>query len=332
MNREQSGAKPEHNTESKHPRCGRREFLGQAGAGSLVAGAAYLSGLSRASAAASTAEKAPLLPTITIGVKTVTRLVAGGNPITGASQATQNLARHMEEYFTVERTADYLVRCEAVGINTFQHSYWDKVCDALRLARERGSKIQWICLTSGGEGQASLEKVIELQPMALAHHGGVTDRLFREGKSDQIHDFIKKVHDKGLPAGVSSHVPAHVRAVEEKDWGNDFFMTCFYNVVRTSEEMKRDFGGIAVDKLSFWADDPKAMTDVIRQSRKPCLGFKILAAGRLCWSPDSVEQAFQFAFRNIKPSDGVIVGMYPRFEDEPKINAGLARKYGSVVS
>jgi len=307
----------------------RKRFLQRAG-GLVIAGYGLEQSRGQVSAEARPVtqnQSESLLPTITIGGKTITRLITGGNPTTGASQPTLNLSRHMDEYFTAERIADLLVLSEKAGINTFQHSASDKVRDGLRLAQERGSKIQWVCLTSDTKDKASWEKILELKPIALAHHGGVTDKLFREGKSEQIHDFIKKVHDKGLLAGVSSHVPNNVRAVEEKDWGNDFFMTCFYNVVRTEEEMKQDFKGVAVDKLSFWADDPKAMTEVIRQSRKPCLGFKILAAGRLCWSPESVEQAFQYAFRNIKPTDAVIVGMYPRFEDEPQINAALTRKH-----
>jgi hypothetical protein len=314
--------------------CGRRDFFRRVAASGLAAaGTAYFS--SSANSAAPTAEasasaKPSPLPTITPFGKTITRLVVGGNPLNGYSVPTQALSRDMSDYFTVERTADLFLHCEKVGINTFQGSYSDKVRDGLRLAWERGSKIQWFSLGSDANDNAALDKIFALKPIAVVHHGGVTDRLFREGKSEAIHDFIKKVHDKGLPAGVSSHVPAHIRAVEEKDWGNEFFMTCFYNVVRTEEDLKRDFGGVPLDKLSFWHDDPQAMTAVVRQSHKPCFGFKILGAGRLCWSSQMVEEAFKFAFGNIKPTDGVIVGMYPRFEDEPAMNAALTRKCGGA--
>ena len=68
------------------------------------------------------------------------------------------------------------------------------------------------------------------------------------------------------------------------------------------------------------------MCEMIRRTRKPCLGFKILAAGRKCDTPKDVRQAFEFAFRNIKPTDGVIVGMYPRFTDQISENVALARE------
>jgi len=312
-----------------HPNS-RRGFLWQMGIGGLAAaGATCLSGTSPSDAPAaepSPSEKASPLPTITIGGKTITRLVTGSNPLTGASQATLNLSRLMNDYYTPERIADLLVRCDKVGINTFQSSYADKIRDGLRMARERGANLQWICLTTDGDGDR--EQVLALKPIALVHHGGVTDRFFREGKSDQIHDFIKKAHDQGVLAGVSSHVPNNVRAVEEKDWGNDFFMTCFYNVVRTKEDLKRQLGDAPVDYMAYMSNDPIVMTDVIRKSRKPCLAYKILAAGRLCWTPQAVEEAFRFAFSNIKPTDGVIVGMFPRFADEPSENTALTRKHG----
>jgi len=41
-----------------------------------------------------------------------------------------------------------------------------------------------------------------------------------------------------------------------------------------------------------------------------------------------VRDAFQFAFENIKPTDGVIVGMFPWYFDEIGANAKYARELG----
>ena len=65
---------------------------------------------------------------------------------------------------------------------------------------------------------------------------------------------------------------------------------------------------------------------VIRQTKKTCLAFKVLAAGRLADSPQKLEKAFRFAYANIKPQDAVIVGMYPRFKDEIHENTDLVRR------
>ncbi len=48
------------------------------------------------------------------------------------------------------------------------------------------------------------------------------------------------------------------------------------------------------------------------------------------WSKYAVEKAFRFAFENIKPIDGVIVGMYPRFSDEISQDVEHVRKYGAL--
>ncbi len=82
----------------------------------------------------------------------------------------------------------------------------------------------------------------------------------------------------------------------------------------------------------MFESDLAEMTAVIRQVAKPCLGFKILAAGRYCWSQKEVAEQFQYAFANIKPIDGVIVGMFPRYFNQVRDNAGPALKYGTARS
>ena len=78
----------------------------------------------------------------------------------------------------------------------------------------------------------------------------------------------------------------------------------------------------------FFASDPATMTQVIRQVDQPCLGFKILAAGRKCHDRQSVKEAFKFALEHLKATDGVIVGMYPRYQDQIRENAGYTRQFG----
>ncbi|MBM3335863.1 hypothetical protein FJY63_14485 [Candidatus Sumerlaeota bacterium] len=307
----------------------RRDFFRTVGGTSLVtAGAVALIGdksVGQARAAeAATQAKSPQLPTIKIGDKTVTRMIVGGNPIQGYGHSVQKLSQHMMQYFTVERTAEFLLHCEKMGINTFQSSYSKKVEDALNKAREQGSKIQYIALTADDPTQTPLDKIVPLKPIGVSHHGVVTDNRFREGKEQAVHDYIKKVHDLGLLAGISTHDPRNIMAAEEKGWENDFFMACFYNVVRTDEEIKREFGMTPIGEL-YITDDPIKMTATVKQSKKVCLGFKILAAGRLSGDPYRLRQAFRFAFQGIKPTDGVIVGMYPAFHDEVAENVEIVR-------
>lgn len=291
---------------------------------------AFLQGVTGAGLAAAVpaqAAQAEPLPLIRLGDKQVTRLIAGGNPIGGYSYGTPKLTQHMLSYFTVERTAEFILHCERQGINTFQSSYKPLVGQALRIARERGSKIQFILLASGFE-QGIPKEVMETNPIAVCHHGGVTDRLFRAGKHDAVREFVKRIKGAGMLAGVSSHNPDHIAYVEDAGWENDLYMTCFYNLTRTREEMQQIVREPLVgEPYLFFAADPERMVKRIREVKKPCLAYKILAAGRRCGNAKDLDAAFSFAYGNIKPTDAAIVGMYPVFADEPKENADLTRKY-----
>ena len=299
----------------------RRAFLHQAlGTGLGLAASASLRG---AQSMAGPASGIPL-PTIRLGDKTVTRLISGGNPIVAASHTTAKLSDHMEHYFTAERITEYILHLEKVGITTWQTSYTPKVRAGLLAARERGSKIQCFFLSLFPQ-EGTLKDLLALKPFAVVHHGELTDRLFRDNKQTQIHDSIKEVHDAGILAGVSTHSPENVARVEDLGWENDFYMTCFYNIRRDREEVKRKLGDDLIGELYF-RGDPARMTARMREVKKPCLGFKILAAGRLCSNRRSVETAFQFALKNIKPIDGVVVGMYPVFSDEVQENADIVRQ------
>jgi hypothetical protein len=108
-------------------------------------------------------------------------------------------------------------------------------------------------------------------------------------------------------------------------------MTCFYHVSRPAEEQRRLVGKVTVGE-PFFESDAAEMTAVIRKVEKPCLAFKILAAGRHCWSKPGVDQAFKYAFESIKKTDGVIVGLFPRYSDQVAEDVALARKYGAPRS
>ena len=306
----------------------RRRFISRLGGIAVapsIARAATASAGDRAAVAAS-------LPAISLGPHRISRLVVGSNPLLGYSYMGPHSDRLMKEYFTVERAVEFLLACERAGINAHQFSYSsgrNTTGEILRKVRDRGSQMKFFCLASKREDiQAAIATA---QPIAVVHHGGVTDRRFAEGRSSDVHDFVKAVHDQGLLAGVSAHNPDCIRKIADEGWEVDFFMTCFYFLTR---KMFHKSGQPAAEPemlyiaYPFYRHDPEIMTAVVREVDKPCLGFKILAAGRRCSSQAMVREAFRFAFANIKPTDGVIVGMFPRFFDEITANAQYTRQFG----
>jgi len=316
-----------HSNECGMKETSRREFLRRlslGAAGTALAGGRMCQG-KETSAAGS--DSAGPLPTIRLGEHQVSRLVVGANPIGGYSYLGDAMDREMREYFTRERVLELLSNCERAGINTHQFHDPGLMTGVIRTLRERGSKLKFICLHSGG----GIEEVVrDTQPIAIVHHGGSTDSLFRQGKSQQVHDFVKRVRDAGVLAGVSAHNPDCVKRIADEGWPVDFFMTCFHNLTRSSEEAAKMPPADAMPKgHGFFASDPMAMTEVARQVKEPCLGFKILAGGRKCDNEQAVQAAFKFAFERLKPIDGVIVGMYPRYRDQVSENAALVRQFGT---
>jgi hypothetical protein len=302
----------------------RRSFLAQLAG--LAAATAFKP--TRAVEAAESSSTSGPLPTIQIGKHRISRLVAGSNPILGYSYSGQHADRHMKDYYTPERTVEFLQNCERAGITTHQFADPDRALPYVLPLRERGSKMSFFCLHS--EREKIKDAVERAQPIAMVHHGGATDRLFADGKASLVHDYVKAAHDCGVLAGVSAHNPDCVKRVADEGWEVDFFMTCFYFLTRKmvkkdTEIPMLDFG------LPFFRDDPEAMTQVVRQVKQPCFGFKILGSGRHCSNQQTVRAAFKFAFENIKPTDGVIVGMFPWFFDEVGANAQFTRELGKTA-
>jgi hypothetical protein len=153
-----------------------------------------------------------------------------------------------------------------------------------------------------------------------------------------VKEFCKKVRDKGVLVGVCSHMPWVLEQIESEGWDVDHFMCCVYQWGRNRAELDKVFDHdnmptegtiVAQNAEVFVESDPPKMFKFIKQSKKPCLAYKILAAGRKCERPPMIEAAFKTAFENIKPTDAVVVGMYDHLFDHPTENAEFARRFGS---
>jgi hypothetical protein len=277
------------------------------------------------------------LPTIAFGAHRVTRLISGGNPLYGYSHFNGLLDHLMREYFTDEQVVKYLLACEKAGINAWQSNYRGAAQRQFPKIRDAGCKMHWICLadpwdvSNPNDAKTLLQGAMKcasiaakVKPIGIAHHGVATDKHWAAGSIDLISDFLKQVHDLGFPAGVSTHNPAVIDALESKGWPIDFYMGCFYRITRTEEEFKKEIGMSPVGE-TYLATDPDRMTKTLRRAKPACLGFKILAAGRHCDSPEEVRNCFDYAFKNLKPTDAVIVGMFPKFSDQIAENVGHVR-------
>ena len=178
---------------------------------------------------------------------------------------------------------------------------------------------------------STIEKLSKGGCIGIAHHGEVTDRLFKDGKIDEAHDYLKRVRDAGLLVGVSTHMPDVVDTIESKGWDLDYYMCCVYERHRSQSELEQMLGQapIPVGEV-YLPSDPPRMFKVMNQTKRPCLAFKILAAGRLSERQQWVEQAFRETYQSIKPTDGAIIGIYDRYSDQPAECAAFVRRFGST--
>jgi hypothetical protein len=171
-----------------------------------------------------------------------------------------------------------------------------------------------------------IRTVVKQNPIGIVHHGGSAERKRRQGRIAQVKDFLKAVRDSGVLVGLSTHDPQFLEQSESEGWDVDFYMTSLYYLTRSPEEFDRLLGTRPLGEI-YLPGDPARMCTAIRNTRKPCLAYKVLAAGRRCNSPKEIDEAFRLTLEQIKPTDGIIVGLYPRFTDQIAENCARVRKF-----
>jgi hypothetical protein len=302
----------------------RRDFLHQA--------AGLAAGLAATGTSARADEAQPpgggLLPTIALGEHQVTRLIIGGNPIYGHSHFNRLLSKHQTDWHTPERVVELLKRCEQCGLNTWQNSYTERTVSDLERYRAAGGTMRWLSLGKPDWDQHPelIDEAAKHKPIGIAPHGALGERLHRTGRLDVLSDLLKRIRDHGVLVGLSAHDPRLIETAEEKGWNIDYYMCCLYYLSRPKEEYRAILGGVLPLGEIYLPTDPPRMFRVIQSVKKPCLAYKVLAAGRRVSSPAEVRRCFTEAFANIKPTDAVIVGMYQQLGDQVGENATTVRE------
>ena len=264
-----------------------------------------------------------MLPTLTLGKQPISRLIIGGNPISGNSHVSKAMDMQMEDYFTSARIKQTLFRCVECGINAMQLRADKHIVRIIREFRQEGGDMHWIAQTAPeyGSFEGNLALIQSSRPAAIYHHGTVTDMLFKSGEYDEIIRRLRLIRQTGAPVGLCSHMPEVLKYAQEHRWDIDFYMASVYNLSR-ADRVSSAVTGISNTDEPFFCEDIPVMYRTVRELEKPCLVFKILGATRRCSGQDEVRQAFAEAFSNIKDTDGVVVGMFPKEADQVGINAG----------
>ena len=268
------------------------------------------------------------MPMVKFGKVQISRLIVGANTFLGFGHYNDTLSTIMKEWYTAARVVDVLQQCQKTGMNAYNYVHMGRAqADWERFLSEGGR----MHLVAQATTDDPAELVNAVKPMGAWVQGERTDDAYRANRMNTIRDYCKKLRDLGVTmVGVGSHIPEVLALVEEQGWDVDFYAGCVYNRRRTPQELRKLLGGELPELQAevYLQDDPPRMYKVFQQTKKPCIAFKIMAAGRV----SSPEAAFKQAFQSIKPTDSVCVGMFPRIKDEVKENALFASRHGAVAS
>ena len=246
------------------------------------------------------------LPIVKLGSSDITRLIVGGNPFSGFSHQTPAKSKEMVDYYTMERVLAVLDDCQEAGINAFLGRADNFITRVLNEHWNGGGSLQWIAQTASERADvpANIRMIAALRPMqcvraiAIYHHGSRTDQLFRQGRMDEVLEYVKLMQDLGFPAGVGTHNPQVIEWIEEAQWELDFYLFSFYDLPSRGGEV-------------YVPEDRERACRTIQAVDKPVLAIKVLAAGR-----NDPQEAIPYALSHIKPQDAIVVGFYP--EHQPR--------------
>ena len=298
----------------------RRRFLRSSAV--AAAGLTCASSISVQPATAAEPGPFPQVPKMKFGNAEISRLVLGTNPFYGFSHFTGNLDFAMRQWYTPERVVEVMHRANRCGVNAFNFVNLGRSGEDFQRFLDEGGKMHLVAQILGDPTPAYQR----FKPLAMYRQGEEVDKAFHEGQMHGVREWCKKTRDLGALVGVGTHQPEVIALVEEQGWDVDFYAGCVYNRTRTRAEWQRTLNGEAMEMSgdTYLKSDPARMYRVLRQTKKPCFAFKVLAAGRI---PDGgIEQAFRTAFESIKPTDGVFVGMWPYRKDEVVEDTGIVAR------
>lgn len=276
-----------------------------------------------------------LLPTADFFGTQLSRLMLGDNPFTGNSYVEGWISSDkMLDYYIADKVVETLFEAEKNGINAFMALGDPFILRCIRQYRLEGGKMHVLFQSYPPmDLKANLMYMLRCEPLGIYHQGGTLDMYMENGEVELVRERLKLIKDTGVPMGLGTHVPEVIRRAEEEDWGVDFYMGCLYNARRQKRGETSGFiSGKKKDHLVFFPEDPPAMLEVLRQTPKPCIAFKVLAGGQRIMGlkpedrPTEIEKAFEEAYTGLKPGDFTCIGVYQGDKNQLAENCDIVRR------
>ncbi|MGA2607989.1 MAG: hypothetical protein ABSH01_11105 [Terriglobia bacterium] len=219
----------------------------------------------------------------------VSRLIIGGDPVSGIAHAGELVyqADFMTQYFTTPKILETLTLAEQNGINTLLMRADDRIISHYNMfKRERGGTLQWIATTAPEQGSPveNAKRARDNGAIAVYLHGGVADGLVKAGKVDEIGEIVEGFKKSGIMAGMGAHLLDTARASVQAKIDPDFYM-------------------MTINRVNYYCSEAAEVGVFMRSIKKPWIAFKVLGAGRV-----KPQEGFRLAFEH--GSDFLAVGMF----------------------
>jgi hypothetical protein len=299
----------------------RRDFLSQ----SLMAtvGAAVVTSAAEPPGSPNEANlpvSAQPMPRGKIGKLSISRLISGGNLISGwaHSRDLHYVAELMRTYNTDDKVMDTMELLEKQGVNTIITDPNDKTFRIFgKYWKERGGKIQWIAEghPRTDDWKTNIQKSIDFGASAIYVQGVIGDEWLKADRLDLLGNCVTLIKSQGLPGGIGAHELEVIVQSEKNKYNADFYVkTLHHSDYWSRQRSDLEPAVISNPADNYWDRDPEKTIAFMRGVEKPWIAFKVLAAGAI-----RPESGFPYAFKN--GADHICVGM---FDFQVERNVALA--------
>lgn len=290
--------------------------------GAVAQSAAQTASGPQASAAA-TAAGDPM-PKGKIGGQEFSRLMLGGNLISGYSHSRDlgYVATLMRFYNTPAKIRQTLEVAESHGINAINTFVTDDI-SALHEHWKNGGKMKWVAQVGAGnaDGCPHIQMAVDRGATAIHINGDHAETLLAKGKFERVAEIVQWTKAQKRIAGVSAHDLQVIIECEKLKLDVDFYQKTLHTLDYYTAP-RADETGPKGKHDNSWCNDPKAVIDFMANIKKPWIAFKILAAGAL-----QPRQAFPHAING--GADFILVGM---FDWQIAEDAKLAKRVISMAT
>ncbi|HUU28841.1 MAG TPA: hypothetical protein VM123_13605 [archaeon] len=249
------------------------------------------------------AKEAPItgLQTGKIGKLTVSKLICGGNLISGYAHARDLIyvSPLVRQYNTDEKILDTLQLCEENGINTVIADPRDHPIGIFqKYWKERSGKMQWISESypKPGDLESTILKAVDSGASAVYVQGAAGDKLVKDGDVEILGKAIDYIRSHDLPAGIGGHNLEVIVASEKAGFKPDFYMKTLNSKNYWSARHPEQNDNI-------WSLSPEETVEFMKTVDVPWIAFKTLAAGAI-----HPQQGLRYVFEN--GADFAVVGMF----------------------